>query len=97
MYGLGRRLLRDGHTRQARCRDARAFCWEARFLPRMGTERMGSHCFAGRMLASRPLDESLWMQAKAYSNGFIHPVHHRAIYPAHVLPQTLFVQRPDLF
>ena len=41
---------------------------------------MGSHCFAGRMLASRPLDESLWMQAKAYGNGFIHPVHHRAIY-----------------
>ena len=90
MYGLGRRLLRDGHTRQARCRDARAFCWEARSLP-------SSHCFAGRMLASRPLDESLWMQAKAYGNGFIHPVHHRAIYPAHVLPQTLFVQRPDLF
>ena len=65
--------------------------------PSRGWEQMGSHCFAGRMLASRPLDESLWMQAKAYGNGFIHPVHHRAIYPAHVLPQTLFVQRPDLF
>ena len=36
------------------------------------------------------------MQAEADRNGSVHPVHHGAVDPAHVLPQALFVQGADL-
>ena len=55
----------------------------------------GKHC-AG-MPVTTCLDESIWMQSKAHSDGSVYPVHHGAVYPAHVFPQAFFVQGPNLF
>lgn len=40
--------------------------------------------------------QSIRMQTKAYGNGGVDLMHHRAVYTAHMLPQTLFVQGTDL-
>ena len=55
----------------------------------------GKHC-AG-MPVTTCLDESIWMQSKAHSDGSVYPVHHGAVYPTHVFPQAFFVQGPNLF
>ena len=55
----------------------------------------GKHC-AG-VPVTTCLDESIWMQSKAHSDGSVYPVHHGAVYPAHVFPQAFFVQGPNLF
>ena len=36
------------------------------------------------------------MQSKAHSDGSVYPVHHGAVYPAHVFPQA-FLSSPNLF
>lgn len=48
----------------------------------------GKHC-AG-MPVTTCLDESIWMQSKAHSDGSVYPVHHGAVYPAHVFPPGVF-------
>ena len=42
------------------------------------------------------LYQLLRMQAEADGDGVIHLAHHLVVHPAHMLPQTLFVQCPDL-
>lgn len=40
--------------------------------------------------------QSIRMQTKAHGDGSIDLMHHRAIHPAHVLPQPLFIQGANL-
>ena len=50
----------------------------------------------GYVPSAGPLYQSAAGQAEAHRNGVVHPLHHRAVHPAHPLPQAAFVQGADL-